>query len=185
MLIKDIVIAALSLAGRHDAAEALSSGEYEGERELEHAISAMLHCVNATEDELARAFFPLEREEEFKATGGRIYYTVFAKTPVKILSVTRGGRPVKHEIWPEYLAAEGTVMVRYAYCPTKKSLSDQSDYDGYPVGERMIAYGAASEYCLIEGAYEQAENWEQRYRQEVERLRPRGRVRPISARAWI
>lgn len=120
MLIKDIVIAALSLAGRRDAAEALSSGEYEGERELEHAISAMLHCVNATEDELARAFFPLEREEEFKATGGRIYYTVFAKTPVKILSVTQGGRPVKHEISPEYLAAEGTVRVRYAYCPAKK-----------------------------------------------------------------
>ena len=59
MLIKDIVIAALSLAGRRDAAEALSSGEYEGEKELEHAISAMLHCVNATADELARAFFPL------------------------------------------------------------------------------------------------------------------------------
>lgn len=49
----------------------------------------------------------------------------------------------------------------------------------------MLGYGAASEYCLIEGAYEEAENWEARYRAEIERFRPYKKVRPVPARAWI
>ncbi len=186
MLVSDIVKTALCLVGRKDAADAIDSDDYEDDRELSHAVKAMLHCFNAAEDELARAYFPLTCEESFTPVQGKIYYTSFGRMPVRILSVTRGKRAVAYNICPEYLEMEGgEATVKYAYCPQKKQLSDDSDFDGYPVGERMLGYGAASEYCLIEGAYEEAENWEARYRAEIERFRPYKKVRPIPARAWI
>ncbi len=186
MLVSDIVKTALCLAGRKDAADAVDSGDHAEDRELSHAVSAMLHCFNAVEDELARAWFPLSREEKLTPQSGRIYYTSFGRAPVKILAVTRGEKPVAHVICPEYLEVEGgEVTVKYRYCPAKKQLSDESDFDGWPVGERMLSYGAAAEYCLIEGAYEEADNWEARYRAEIERCRPAKKVRPVPARAWV
>ena len=185
MLVSDIVKTALSLVGREDAAEALEGQAYLDDAELLHAVRAMLYCVNATEDELARGTFPLVREDALTAVGGRIYYTEFTRTPAKIISVKRGNRDVAYVLCPEYLETEGKgLTVKYMYCPEKKELADESDYDGYPVGERLMAYGAASEYCLIEGAFEEAENWEQRYREEVERARPRERCGYIPARVW-
>ena len=65
MLVSDIVKTALCLVGRKDAADAIDSDDYEDDRELSHAVKAMLHCFNAAEDELARVYFPLTCEEKF------------------------------------------------------------------------------------------------------------------------
>ena len=85
------------------------------------------------------------------------------------------------------LEAEGIrITVRYMYCPVKKTISDESDYSGYPVGERLMSYGAAAEYCLIEGAFEDSENWEKRYRDEIARHRPYEKAEGyIPARKWV
>lgn len=185
MNVSDVVITALHFVGRSDLAELIEGGQA-GEEAEQRAIGVMLHCFNAAEDELAMAYFPLHAEEQHTPSSGRIYYTLFSHNPVKILSVTRGGRAVEYRICPEYLEVTGgAVTVKYVYCPKKKKLTDESDFSGYPVGARMLAYGAASEYCIIDGAYEEAEKWEERYKYEIERFRPYKKGTPIAAREWI
>ena len=185
MLVSDIVKTALSLVGREDAAAAIDGGEYEADSSLLQAVRTMLYCANAVEDELARGAFPLEREEVLNAVNGRIYYVNFYRTPVKILSVKSGDKKIAYKMSLEYLETNGrNPTIKYIYCPEKKELDGESEYDGYPVGERLLAYGAAAEYCLIEGAFEEAENWEKRYREEVERVRPFDKRGYIPSRVW-
>ena len=87
---------------------------------------------------------------------------------------------------PKYIEVkDGTYTVRYTCCPAKKQMDSASDYSGYPVGERLMAYGVAAEYCLICGNFEESECWENRYKDEIERLRPHERTRDIRARRWV
>lgn len=87
MLVSDVIKAAFEFVGRADVAEAVSDGSYTENDEFSRAAECALHCYNAVEDELARGFFPLVKEEELTAEDGRIYYTSFAGTPVRILAV--------------------------------------------------------------------------------------------------
>lgn len=173
MLVSDVIKTALALLDRQDVADMVSSQTYSSDEEASRLVGALLHCFNAVEDELARGFFPLETEETLVASGGKIYYTAFSETPVKILSLTSGGKEIDHVICPKYIEVKaGAYSVKYVFAPSKKELDGESDFTGYPVGERLMAYGVASEYCHISGDIGQAESWESRYRAEIERLRP-------------
>ena len=187
MLVSDVVKTALILVGRKDAADAVDTQSYLQDTSLSHAVTAMLHCYNAVEDELARGFFPLETEQNFNTINGTVKFASFTHAPIKIVSVASDGKKVGYRIYPEYLDADAKyITVRYMYCPVKKQLTDESDYGGYPVGERMLAMGAAAEYCLIEGAFEDSENWEKRYRDEIARFRSYEKAEGyIPARAWV
>ena len=185
MLVADVIKDALIMLGREEDAEKFASGDYGEDGELSRTLAELLHCFNAVEDELSRGFFPLCREETLVCSGGRIYFTDFSRTPVKVVSVKRNGRAARYVIEPEYItAADGSYTVKYEYCPARKQLDGESDYPGYPVGERLLACGVAAEYCLIEGAVEESESWESRYRGEIERLRPYAKG-VIPARGWI
>ena len=186
MLVSDVIKAAFEFVGRADVAEAVSDGSYTENDEFSRAAECALHCYNAVEDELARGFFPLVKEEELTAEDGRIYYTSFAGTPVRILAVISDKGQIGYRICPKYIEVkDGTYTVRYTCCPAKKQMDSASDYSGYPVGERLMAYGVAAEYCLICGNFEEIECWENRYKDEIERLRPHERPRDIRARRWV
>lgn len=187
MLVSDVIKTALALLDRQDAADKITAGTYASDGEASRLITALLHCFNAVEDELARGYFKLSYEEQLPAVGGKIYYTLFTKTPYKILSVTLDGEEADYKIYPEYIEAEtGVYVVSYLFSPSKKSLDDASDFPGYPIGERMLAYGIAAEYCLISGDLEASESWESRYRAEIERFRPRDKAGAmLPARYWI
>ena len=187
MLVSDVIKTALAFLDRQDAADMIESGTYSSDGEISRLVTAVLHCYNAVEDELARGFFPLSAEETLTSADGRIYYTSFSKTPYKILSVTQTGRPSPYAIYPKYIElAAGSYEIKYLFAPSAKELDDESDFPGYPIGERMMAYGIAAEYCLISGDIEASESWESRYRAEIERFRPHERAKgALRQRYWV
>ena len=107
-----------------------------------------------------------------------------ATETASILVESPSGKAYKGQ---NYLLSEtGVYTVKYLYAPAPKALTDESDFPGYPIGERMLAYGIASEYCLIAGDVEAAESWESRYRAEIERFRPYEKAKgTIPSRYWI
>ena len=187
MLVSDVIKTALAFLNRQDAADKITDGTYSSDTEVSKLITALMHCFNAVEDELARVFFPLANEETIVCAGGKMYYTSFAKSPYKILSLAKSGGQVEYTLYPTYIEVEtGVYTVKYLYAPAPKALTDESDFPGYPIGERMLAYGIASEYCLIAGDVEAAESWESRYRAEIERFRPHEKAKgTIPSRYWI
>lgn len=183
MTVKEVV--ALAAANLGDSAlaaeiEALS-GEPTGE------VSSLVRCYNLVENEVALDYFPLRREETLKIKGGKLAYTAFANPPVDILRVTdKYGSSLAFRAYPDYLALPDTsdmVVVKYAYAPSNKKISDESTFSGR-VSARLLAYGVCMEYCLSQEKFEEALMWESRYRAALRAADVTRRPLKVRARRW-
>ena len=185
MSIRDILYSALRRIGREDIALDLEGGG-EPEGEAADVVQTLMYCINATEDELARYYFPLKCTETLYSENKTFYFAGFSHTPVRILQVKSGGRDLPYELQTNCITAGADkIEITYFYAPKKKALDDESQFgetgDGY-----ITALGAAAEYCLICGEASMAEVWETRYREAIDRARktsnPGAYVPP---RRWI
>lgn len=185
VLVKNAVMSALKLAGREEIADALMHGYIMTDEQTE-AVSTMLYCFNAVEDELARKYIPLTKRDEVLAFDGKFAYTALAYTPVRIKRVMVNGVDVEYELFAQYLTADARkVVIEYEYTPDKKTIEGMSEFTS-GVSEYMLALGAAAEYCFINGEVEAAGIWEAKYRREIDSAQkklPCGGI--IPPRRWV
>lgn len=186
MKVKDIIIRAMRFIGREDLATKLEKSEvlYGDDADTENTL---LYCVNAVEDELARNYFVLQYSDNLYSLNGQYPYTSFTHIPVQILNVYNYGKAADYNVKYGYLeCAADRITVEYRYVPNKKKISEDSCFDGLTVGEKLIASGAASEYYLINGAMQESELWESKYRQEIDRAQKKlGNKNVIPPRRWV
>ena len=181
MTIREIITFALRKIGREDIANAMGKGNPAGEQG--DVVDTLLYCVNATEDELARYYFPLVATETLSSANGRHSLSYFRHTPVRIVSVKSGGKECSYRLETDALIAPGgAIEVTYHYAPAKKTISGNSEFsDG-----NMVALGAAAEYCLICGETSLAEVWETRYREAIDRAQSmNSKGAYVPPRRWV
>lgn len=185
MLVKDIIANTARLVGRADAADAIAADS--GDGEIVQLTKTMLFCFNAVVDELARAYFPLKRSEYLVAPTGQYKFSDFGNTPTKILSVSWDGQEVEWHILPGYLQTESRkINVEYEYVPDKAELTTDFYFPEVNISDRLISYGMAAEYMLIQGEIGSAECWEKRYREEIDRAMVAQPVNVrIPPRRWV
>lgn len=185
MKIKDVMVSALRRIGREElAADVEDGGSPTGESA--EIIKTLLYCINATEDELARHYFPLVAVENFSTNKNKLKFTSFAHTPVKILAVKSDGKEINFSIFPDCIEAEAAELeIRYMYAPAKKELNDESEFGALADGN-LTSLGASAEYCLICGETSLAEVWETRYRAAIDRAQKENRSAVyIPPRRWV
>ena len=170
MKVKEVIISALRTLGRGDLAGELSGGSVlQGEGA--ETVDTLVYCYNAVEDELARKYVPLVYREN---------------SPVRIKSVFVDGKEAEYKLYPQYMRVNAKrIDVEYEYSPDRKKLESNSDYS-LEVGEYLMAFGIAAEYCLINGEVEASEAWEAKYRREIDRVQNKlpvcGHIPP---RRWV
>lgn len=168
MTIRDILISALRRIGREDLAIDIEDGG-EPTGEGGEVVQTMLYCINATEDELARYYFPLKCTETLKSKDKIFYFSDFAHTPVRILQVKFNKQEVPYSLRTNCLAADyAEIEITYSYAPAKKVMDGKSEFGEMGDGN-ITSLGAAAEYCLICGEASLAEVWEMRYREAIDR----------------
>lgn len=183
MKVKDIIICALKKLNLFSVAEKLDRGEAMDGYETE-TVATLTYCYNAVEDELARRYLPLPATARFAER--RVGFDDFPHIPVRIRRVTAGGAAVKFSVTATHLTAEADdICVEYFYAPYRKNIDGLCEC-AKCAGEDLLAYGAAAEFCLINGEAEAADMFENKYRQAVDaaqsRLRGCGRIPP---RSWV
>lgn len=185
MKVKDVIISALRMLGRNPLADSLKNGSELNTEETE-TVDTLLYCYNAVEDEIARKYIPLTYSETIAASDGIFYFAAFARTPVAIKRVLSDGKEIEFEILSQYMKVNAKrVTIEYEFSPAKKKIDGTSDY-GTEAGEYLIAAGMVAEYCLINGEIEASEQWEQKYRQKIDRAQtqlPSGGY--IAPRRWV
>ena len=186
MKVLDVIASALKLIGRRELIEYIEDPSNAFDEDAGDVIETLLYCFNAVEDELARKYIPLVAREEMSCDDKKFYYSDFEHYPVKIKKVTVDGRTVTFEVLAKYMQTDAkNISVEYEYAPTRKSVTDNSDY-GDEVGEYLIALGIASEYSVINGEAEMADRWEKRYREQLDSVQ---RSLPVCAsippRRWV
>ena len=183
MKIKQIISEACELLARGELAGKVAAGSGLSDEENE-TVKTLLYCANAVEDELARNYFPLYATEKFTPKGGAVYFSQFKNTPVKIMSVKRGGTGLDFKLHPQYIEVNADfIEVEYAYSPAKKGLEDDSSFPA--LSPSLAACGVAAEYCLIEGEISRAQGWESRYREMIDKARAKLRPAHIPPRRWV
>lgn len=161
MTMKEITALAETLLGLNPS----SSDEESALREKE-----LLTAANLVVNELSSEYLPLIRTETQDARGGKIYYSALNEQPIEILAVRRVGeeRRAEYRVMPVYLSLQnGTYEVEYRYYPKEKTANDICDYDETRLPKRVIAYGTAAEYCLMQGRYGECALWDKRYKDSL------------------
>lgn len=183
MDVKDVVLSTAAMLGLKERVQSyFESGDEEGKK----AVDELLDCYNTIENEIALDYLPLYCEDEVETDTGRITYGTLSRSPVRLFRVTdEAGEKVEFETFPDYFKTKkiGTLKVSYAYIPKKKTIIDQSDYK-VQASDRLIAYGTAAEYCLRKGLFEEAAEWEKKYKAALTSAYEAKPSRVMRSRRW-
>ena len=185
MTVKSIVKLVSSLINRKDILSYLNGETTTDEKVLED-VETLVTCYNVVAEELSTIYDKIRYTQKLTVSNGVLKYTQFTYNPVKILSVTdTEGKPIKCEILPTELRTDTSrIIVDYTYVPVKRKLDETSDFTETPLKESVIAYGVATEFCLIKGAYEEAVTWHDKYTGGIKNALSNSRVNKIKGRAW-
>ncbi len=134
-------------------------------------LSLLLSCVNLTLSEAAAEYLPLVSRQKVTPIEGKILYSAFEKDIVTLLRIMdKNGTRLRYRYRPSYIEAdaEGECDAVYSYRPNYKGFLEEAEKGSSALTARVVAYGAAAEYCLITGRYEEAVTWDKRYKEGLQ-----------------
>ena len=130
-------------------------------------LNHMLRCLNLVINQIASDYIPLKFIETVTPVNGKILFTSLNKKLIEVLRVEdKFGIRVNFKLYPDYLETiNGDVKITYSYEPENiSSFSQELENFSQKIGERVIAYGVAMEYCFICGLHDDASIWERRFK---------------------
>ena len=184
----DVVKLTAVLLQLEDVLENLSGeGQLEGEQQekAEADKKLLLRCANLVVEEVAAEYLPLKATELLSSDDGNIEYSVFSRRPIEIYSVRKKGSKCRYKMYPTKLITEaGEVEVCFSYVPQSVGIDEELDFAEGKLTPRVLAYGTAAEYCLVNCLHEEAWVWDKRYKDSLFGALRAGRAVRIPARRW-
>ena len=187
MTVKDILTTVALLIDRKDILKYLQEGVSDNTADVISEIDSLVSCYNIVTDEIASEFYKFTYSEEFSVTKGSIKLSLLKYNPLSIISVeTKNGKKANAKIlFNEILCDNNEVVVNYYYLPKAKNIDDESEYTNTSVTSRVLAYGIATEYLLIKGAYEEASLWHQKFIDGLKGALSKTKIGKIKGRSFV
>lgn len=149
--------------------------------------SFILTCVNLVNSTLAAEYVKIKKTATVSSVEGKINFSSISSTGLcDILSVKDAfGNSVVYKIFPNYLkTVSGEVEVTYFALPEQVGLDDNITSYAVKINERIFAYGVVSEYCYINGQFDDATIWDARFKNSLQNvLSKKGEIK-IKNRRW-
>ena len=185
MTVKSILKLVSSLLNRKDISSYLD-GKTTEDSNVADEVNTLVDCYNVVAEELSVIYPKIVQSQKLTVTAGVLKYTQFIYSPVKILSVKdMDGNDVECTILPTEIRTNvGRIVIEYTYIPLKRKLDESSDFKTTPIRESTIAYGVATEYCLIKGSYEEAAMWHDKYTTALKNCLAIKNVNKLKGRVW-
>ena len=148
-------------------------------------LGKLLRCVNLVRGEIASDYFPLLNVETVYSADGEIPQSALQKKLIDVKRVTRNGRAVKFKVYPAFIkTVRGELEIEYSYLPDDEDAGGDAGFSD-KISARAIAYGAASEYCLIAGLFEEAVIWEKRFKDSLLSAQRKKSEVMVKQRKWL
>lgn len=184
---KDILLLSATMLGLDDVIMHLSQPEpADADDEVKTKENELIAYLNYVVSQIVKEFMPLSNCEKVCSDSScQIMYDKLSKQAVSIRMVSLYGRQVTFNLYPEYLKVgrpNQEYEVFYNYVPEK--VKDLTDNLELPLGlsEFVICYGIASEYALSKLLYDEANMWQDKYKNALENLTCRSKERRFYAR---
>lgn len=187
MTVAEVLYTASKLLGENDLASFLSGKIPDDAAYCEETAALLKDCYDRVVDEMACEYYPLLKCEKLQATDGKIFYSDFSEKPVRIVDVKdKNGKKATYRALIDRLAVnEGEVEVVYEYKIGKQKLTDAVVYADGVIGEYVLAYGIAAEFCFQRGRTQDADIWNEKYSYALRaRLADKRRLK-IKARKFV
>lgn len=186
MTVKDIIMLVSEFVGEKELlAKLKNSDSVFNEREQEK-LDIMVGCFNLVNQEIASDYLPYLFKEEVNVENKIVKFSDLNKTVINIFEVkNRFGMNLQFKVFSNYIEFVGhPKYIVYSYLPEELTLTSQVElFNG--LSARVLAYGIASEYLLVEGLSDDAEIWEERFKESLFILsRKRGEHR-LPKRSWL
>lgn len=142
-------------------------------------VARMVKCFNLINQEIASDYLPFLTEETVNVTNGILNFSTLSKSVINIYQVKDCfGGSLEFKNFPNYIEITGNAKkVIYSYLPEDVELnSNVTFFRG--LSARIYAYGVTSEYLLLEGFGDDAEVWDEKFKDALFMLsRKRGEHR--------
>ena len=156
------------------------------DEETEREIELLRKCGNLIVSEIASDWVKLMRREKVTVKNGELRFTSLQKQAIDIHSLfDKWGKSVSFEhMYDKIYAPDGEYIVEYSVFPDELALDDDLPFVLAKPSERAIAYGIASEYCVISGLTADATIWESRFIDAMKSASIKQKEKRVKRRGW-
>jgi len=119
-------------------------------------------CANLVLGNIASNHRDCIAKQTFTVTNGRIDYSEFNRTFLKIVSIKSGGRSLEYSLFVDFIEVQnGQITVEYAFVPVFESENSSVAIPG--ITEQTFVYGVLTEYAIISGMVNEAKIWNHKF----------------------
>lgn len=187
MTVKEILKLVCDFVGEKEILEKLNSAQSEhfSKREQEK-LDLMTRCFNLVNQEIASDYLPFLTKEAVSEQSNIINFYDLKKKVINIYEVkNRFGTNLNFTVYPNYVEIDGKAKsIVYSFLPEDIGFEQEVEfYMG--LSARVYAYGIASEFLLIDGLSEDAEIWEERFKESLFVLSRKRGEHVLPKRRWL
>lgn len=186
MTVKEILKLVCEFVGEREILQKLSEQNPSYTTRESEKLETMVRCFNLVNQEIASEYLPFLFEEEIDINNSILNFSSLSKSVVAVYQLKdKFGFPVRFKNFPNYIEVCGDgKKIIYSYLPDDVTLSSDFDLKN-GLSARVYAYGVASEYLLIVGMSEDAEIWEERYKESLFILSKKNGEHRLPRRRWL
>lgn len=186
MTVKDILKLVCSFVGEREILEKFETESSDFSTREQKKIESMTKCFNLVMQEIASDYLPFLIKEEIEVENSILNLSDLSKSVVNIYEIkNRFGINLRFKLFPEYVEINGKAKtIVYSYLPEEKALDEEIELC-CGLSARVVAYGIASEFLLIEGISEDAEIWEERFKESLFLLSRKRGEHVLPKRNWF
>lgn len=181
MKLKEVIEICLTYLGDAEASVSKQTAEHS-------KIKLLIKCANIVIKEIANDYIPLKDTEIVVASGGRFVYDLLPKRVSEIFKVQEklSGQKVSFYQKPSVCLVDkdGELVVEYSYYPFDVAIDDDCEISP-KISSKTFALGVVSEYCMIEGMYEQSVMFGQKFQEEIKVACRQNKEFIVKARRWV
>lgn len=182
MQVKDIIKLACSFTENEGLVSGIENNNLTSAQSL--IVDSLVNCFNLVNNEIATQYIPYLKKESFQTSSFKVYFSSFTGSINEIISVKDSkGKNIKYKIFDDYIVAlANEVEIVYSVKPQTLSLS--STFTSL-IPERVYAYGIAREYYFIQTLFDDANIWENRFKDSLKVLSRKKSEILMPSRRWL
>lgn len=183
MKLKEILKLVCEFVGEKEMFSKLENSTELSAKEKEK-FERMVRCFNLVNQEIASEYIPYLCKEN--VSGSIINFSQLSKKVINIFQVKgKFGLDLLFKVYPNFIEVQGNAKsVTYSFLPEEITAEDDVQlFCG--ITARVLAYGVASEYLLLDGVSQDAEIWENRFKQSLFVLSRKKGEHVLPKRRWL
>ena len=147
-------------------------------------LNAMLRCLNLAYEEICAEFLPILKKEAIVSENGEFYFSNLSKPISSIVSLkTPEGKNIKYQNSSDHINFnEDCAIIVYSVLPEELKFGDSDDG---VISNRVLAYGTAREFFLMQALSDEALIYENRFKESLENLVRKKSLSKLPVNKWL